>query len=313
MTELDRAMQELLGKINRKKQLEAEIREQEDRRWSLRITAERLQAVMEQEQADVDRLEGHSLAAFFYQVVGKMDERLTKEREEAYTARVKYDAAARELNGLEEDLDRNRAELDSLLGCEEEYQRLLEEKAELLKKSGSAAGEELLRLEERLGWLTHQRRELEEAVMAGETALRTADSILSSLDSAQGWATWDVLGGGIISDMAKYSKLDEAQHKVENLQLQLQRFKTELADVTIETDMQVGVDGFLCFADYFFDNIFTDWAVMDRISGSREQVSRTRAQIISVLQGLQTMQHQTEKERADVRGRIDKLIRNAGM
>ena len=36
------------------------------------------------EQADVDRLEGHSLAAFFYQVIGKMDEKLDKERQEAY-------------------------------------------------------------------------------------------------------------------------------------------------------------------------------------------------------------------------------------
>ena len=36
------------------------------------------------EQADVDRLEGRSLAAFFYGVVGKMDEKLTQERAEAY-------------------------------------------------------------------------------------------------------------------------------------------------------------------------------------------------------------------------------------
>ena len=31
----------------------------------------------------MDRLEGHSLAAFFYQVIGKMDEKLDKERQEA--------------------------------------------------------------------------------------------------------------------------------------------------------------------------------------------------------------------------------------
>ena len=53
---------------------------------------------------DVDRLEGRSLSAFFYNVIGKMDEKLTQEKQEAYAARVKYDAAARELAGIEEDL-----------------------------------------------------------------------------------------------------------------------------------------------------------------------------------------------------------------
>ena len=83
---------------------------------------------MREEQADVDRLEGRSLAAFFYNVVGKMDEKLTQERQEAYAARVRYDAAARELAGSEEDLARCHAELEELDGCEERYAALLREK-----------------------------------------------------------------------------------------------------------------------------------------------------------------------------------------
>ena len=43
-----------------------------------------------------------------------MDEQLNKEREEAYAARVKYDAAARELTAVEDELARYEAELS---GC----------------------------------------------------------------------------------------------------------------------------------------------------------------------------------------------------
>ena len=43
-----------------------------------------------------------------------MDEKLTQERQEAYAARVRYDAAARELSGSEEDLARCQAELEEL-------------------------------------------------------------------------------------------------------------------------------------------------------------------------------------------------------
>lgn len=313
MMEFDGALRQLLGQIARKKQLEAVVQEQTSRLEYLRNSAERLRRIMEQEQADVDRLEGRSLAAFFYGVVGKMDDKLTKERQEAYAARVKYDAAARELSSLEEDLSRNQAELRELEGCQEAYERLLREKAERLKQAGGQTASELLRLEKQLAYLEQQRRELREAIDAGETARNTADRVLAELDSAQGWATWDVLGGGVLTDMAKYSKIDNAQNLVETLQIQLQRFKTELADVTIETDLQVSTDGFLRFADYFFDNIFTDWSVMNQIGSAQERTAKTRQQIDSVLQGLEAVRQQRSQEEAETRQRLDQLIRETSL
>lgn len=58
------------------------------------------------EQADVKQLEGRSLAAFYYQIVGKKAEKLDKERQEAYAATVKYDVEVQELATLEEDIKR---------------------------------------------------------------------------------------------------------------------------------------------------------------------------------------------------------------
>lgn len=45
-----------------------------------------LEKAKQSEQADVDRLEGRTLAAFFYNAIGKMEEKLTQERREAYAA-----------------------------------------------------------------------------------------------------------------------------------------------------------------------------------------------------------------------------------
>ena len=85
--------------------------------------------------------------------------------------------------------------------------------------------------------LQNQKRELQEAISAGQIALECTDRILESLGSAEGWGTWDLFGGGIIADMAKHSHLDDAQAMVEELQTQLRRFKTELADVTISAEV----------------------------------------------------------------------------
>ena len=152
---------------------------------------------------------------------------------------------------------------------------------------------------------------LQEAASAGNSALSTANQVLSSLDSAEGWGTWDLFGGGLISDLAKHSHLDEAQGNIEHLQSQLRRFKTELADVKISADMQVNVDGFLRFADYFFDGLFADWAVLDKISQSKEQVHSTLRQIESVLSRLGGMQRSVEQEQAQLQNKLDSLVRDA--
>ena len=122
--------------------------------------------------------------------------KLTKEQREAYAARMKYQAAAAELSGIEADLRRCQAELQALQGCEGQYTALLEEKTRAVKAAGGAAAAEILRLEARLAYLDSQTRELQEAMAAGQDALGTTDQILESLNSAEGWGTWDLVGGG---------------------------------------------------------------------------------------------------------------------
>ena len=311
MTYYDEKLQQLQEQMARSKQLEAMIKELRNQRDSLTAQVRELESIKLEEQADVDRLEGRSLAAFFYNVIGKMDEQLDKERQEAYAARVKYDAAARELEGVEADLRRYESELSALRGCEHRYDEVLKEKADAIKAAGGSNGEEILKLEERNAFLESQKKELQEAISAGNAALSTTQQVLSSLDSAEGWGTWDLFGGGLVADLAKHSHLDEAQGAIEQLQSQLRRFKTELADVTIQTDMQVNVDGFLRFADYFFDGLFADWAVLDRISQSKEQVQNTKQQIETVLFRLNSMQRSAEQEQAQIKEELDALVRDA--
>lgn len=311
MTYYDEKLQQLQEQMARSKQLEAMIKELRNQRDSLTAQVRELESIKLEEQADVDRLEGRSLAAFFYNVIGKMDEQLDKERQEAYAARVKYDAAARELEGVEADLRRYESELSALRGCEHRYDEVLKEKADAIKAAGGSNGEEILKLEERNAFLESQKKELQEAISAGNAALSTTQQVLSSLDSAEGWGTWDLFGGGLVADLAKHSHLDEAQGAIEQLQSQLRRFKTELADVTIQADMQVNVDGFLRFADYFFDGLFADWAVLDKINQSQSQVQNTKSQIASILSRLDSMMRTLEQEQVQIKSKLDTLVRDA--
>ena len=308
MVYYDEQLKTLQEQIARFKQLSSMIKELRSQRDTLSARARELEAIMLDEQADVDRLEGRSLAAFFYRVIGKTDERLDEERRTAYAAKVKYDAAVRELEAVERDLRRYEAEHSELCRCEQQYEVILKKKAAAVKVAGGAAAEEILRLEERGAFLENQKKELREAISVGNSALSTARRVLDSLGSAEGWGAWDLLGGGLLADIAKHSHLDEAQGAIEHLQSQLRRFKTELADVTIHADMQVNVDSFLRFADYFFDGLFTDWAVMDQISQSQNQVLSTKRQIEQVLSRLNSMISAVDEEQAQAKKKLDALV-----
>ena len=280
----------LWEQVAEKKVVDAKYQELQTQRKTVAQRVRQLEKVKQSEQADVDRLERGSLAAFFYQVVGRMDEKLDKEQQEAYAARVRYDAAARELASIDADLARLEARLKGLSGCEQRYQDALMERFREIKETNSPAAQELMESESRVVELKLRRREIREAVQAGKTALKQAGAVLESLDSARGWSTMDLVGGGIWSDLAKYDHLDEAQEQVEQLQVDLRRFKTELADVEINADIQVTIEGFLRFADFFFDNLFTDWEVRDRIDQSIDQVRDTKRQIQRVLDKLERME-----------------------
>lgn len=292
----------------RKKHLEAVCSSLEAQRGELDRKLQLLDEQRRKEQLDVEKLEGRSLAALFYAAVGKMDEKLDKERREACAAAAKYDAAARELYSVEEELDRARAELEELGDCEARYAQVLAEQTARVRSSGSPAGAAVLELEARIAALDARLREIREAEMAGDSALAAAEQVLSSLDSAEGWSTWDMLGGGLLTDMAKYGHLDSAQRQVEQLQVCLRQFRTELADVEICADLDVRVEGGLQFADYFFDNLFTDWAVRDRIHDSQARAHHVREQIGGTLDRLETMEAETRRERQDLQDRLDALV-----
>lgn len=309
MTSYDESLLSLSQKVALKKQLEAKLDDLRDQRRVFDRKVVELRVEHRSEQNDVDKLEGRSLANYFYQIIGKLDEKIDEERKQAYAAKVKLDAAQRELAAVDWEIQEIQSQLQELVGCEAAYLAALESKRNAVKASGTPVASQILEIEERIVFLENQKKEIREAVSAGQSALGTADSVLSELEDADGWNTWDLIGGGgIITHMAKHGHLDDAQEKVEQLQGKLRRFKTELADINIQADMQVNIDGFLRFADYFFDGLFADWAVGDKISESQSSVQEVKNQINSALSKLSSMDVASDREIAALKSRIEELI-----
>ena len=117
-----------------------------------------------------------------------------------------------------------------------------------------------------------------------------------------------MLGGGLITTMVKQSHLDSAQDKVNVLQQRLRQFRTELVDVDFQEDIQIQIDGFLRFADYFWDGIFADWMVQGKIHDSQNQVQEVLAKVNSIIMKLQYMSQDTEQRLEEEKLGLETLV-----
>lgn len=295
-------------RLARKQHLEAIMPELENQYSDVLAKVMELRGQKAEEQKDVERLEHGSLAAFFLNVVGKKEEKLAKEQREAYMAAVKCDVAEKELFDIESRLNRAAEELASLQNCESEYEKLLREKRDAIERQGLPVAEEIIKGEQRLFATEKNEREIKEALEAGRKAMEIARAAYESLDSADGWSTWDVFGGGLMTDIMKHSDIDEAQNRIEGLQVQLRNFKTELTDVRMDADIRIDISDMLKFADYFFDGFFADFAVKHRIEDAIDQVEETEQKIEELLRQLSRLEAENEAEKERCRETVRRLI-----
>ncbi len=307
--DLRKELGELAEKINRRQSIDSMIGSLREEEKVCREKQEEINQLLEKENMDVEKLEKTTLLSIFYDILGKKEEKLDKEQKEAYAARLKADAAVNQLNDCLSRIEALVREKSSLAGIDRRYKEVYEAIQEDLRHDPVYA-DKLCEAEKKLSELRNQAKEIAEAESAGKACLQMIGNIEKSLSSAEGWGTFDILGGGLISDMAKHSHLDEAQEEANRLQTSLSRFRTELADVKISEQMgQVNIDGFLRFADFFFDGLIADWSVLSKIHDSQNSVSNVKNQVTAALRRLDSVKETCDSRRRELEQQIENLVR----
>ncbi|HUG68502.1 MAG TPA: hypothetical protein VMM76_12185 [Pirellulaceae bacterium] len=280
---LDERLMQAKASLRTKQKLEAMMRQAQSVVRQERAKSSILKDTLANEKTDVDKLEGLSLTALFHSVLGTKAETLGKERQEFLAAKLKYEEAVESSEDAEQEVRRLRVELDSLANADAEYDRLIDEKEKLLASSDDHRAEKLLAMSERLADLNSDSKELQEALWAGQRALQDLRQVSSELGSAANWGTWDMLGGGMLSTMAKHSTIDSAKQYAHQAQRQLRRFQEELADANQRLHVSLEIGGFSKFADFFFDGLIADWVVQSKIHEASSACSSTIFRVSSAV------------------------------
>lgn len=311
LRELNEELSELNGRLARANGLERRLDDLRAQYEERKARVEETAWLLTKEQDDVDRLEKGGLRALLLSLTGDREVRLSKERREALAAKLQYDQAQRDLEDLDGRIGVLLREKDGLRIDRIRRDALLEEKGELLKALGGETGARLARLDQQLDELEHQRREVGEAISAGRTAESALSAVLDSLDSAEDWGTWDMLGGGLMATMAKHEHLDDARAGIGWAQQCLSRFRTELADVRDMEIPQVQIGEFATFADYFFDGFFMDWMVQSKIQDAQEGVSEVHVRVLNALRNLEQMDQELAGRQAGLESERKELLRTS--
>lgn len=287
-TELNSQLSEARQAQRERDKLRADLQRAQDDLQQERARLAQLQAISDREDQDVRRLEGLSMTALFYTVLGSKEQQLQKERQEYLSAHLKSLHSQHAVQVLEHDVERMQHDLARYGGVDARLQALLEKKEALLAQADDPTAHRLAEISEQLGEAQSQLREVGEAVDAGQEARRALDRVLHDLRSARGWGVWDMLGGGLVATAVKHSRMDDARQAAYAVQDALRRFQRELADVKQpEKPIVEDISGFATFADYFFDGLISDWVVQARIDRSLSNARATAGRLDGLLAQLQ--------------------------
>lgn len=124
-------------------------------------------------------------------------------------ADAKYDAASAESQTYNQQILQLERQVANGHLARQKLESLLAQKAQIILDIGDEPSEKLTGYDSQITLLSSQRSELEQAVHAGKSALWTTKAIIEKLQNAKSWGTFDLVGGGLISDIAKHGNLDD--------------------------------------------------------------------------------------------------------
>lgn len=251
--------------------------------------------IMEKEKKDVDTLEKTSFSGILAKIAGNYDEKRDKEYQEYLDAKLEYDQNFEAVTQLKSELARTSEEVRNL---ESDY---LDQKNHLFiaYPEGRAMAEKIET--EKKAWYS-LRKELLEAKRAVEKVLALSESAKRSFESARGWSTYDTFfHGGLIADIAKYSKIDEANDVVSKINSSTQIMNKELRDVDLAFQESMDTIGQgERFFDIAFDNIFSDWNVRSKIQNNLSSLNQYINKLHSTLRII-------DNKLSEVSRRLEKL------
>ncbi len=126
-------------------------------------------------------------------------------------------------------------------------------------------------------------KERQEAIDAGQRALRSLRQAREYLDKARGWGIADLLGGGLFTTLIKHDRMGQAQQYIADAKASLRNFENELEDLNDFESINLDTQDLWGFADLLFDGVIVDVTMQSRIKTAGDAVDRAIQKVQDIL------------------------------
>ncbi|GMQ56725.1 hypothetical protein AN1V17_11190 [Vallitalea sediminicola] len=309
--ELDNKLRQCVEDMSEANRYKKLIKSTEEDYGKLTDKWHQLKEAFRKEEQDVEKLTKVTLTNFLHTIMNDKAEKLDKEKQEAITAKLKCDSVLTQLEDCKISLEKLNIKYNKFSQAEEEYKILLKQKRDFILTYMPDKWNEIESLMEEDRNISNQLKEIDEAINAGENTRSCIDKANEALHSAKNWGTWDMLGGGLLSTMAKRENMSEAQSYISDMQKWIRSFARELSDVDDYINADLDIGDFLGFADYFFDGFFVDWAVQSKINSAIDKVDNTKDEVNSILRKLVKESNELKDRRYSINNQVENMIEEA--
>lgn len=238
-----------------------------------------LKKILSKEEKDVSNLESFSLSYIYYKIKGSLDEKLSEEKIEFLQAQAKFLECEDYLNRLASDKKKILNNISELGDIDLKHENLLNTSSQYILNLNNESSKEISLLLDKIKSVSLDLKEIQEAIFEGNKLVPYIDEAISHLNSAQNWGIYDMLGGDFLATMAKRSKMEDASKSINDIKIMLNRYNTELSDLSDEISISLNLNSFDGIMDYIFDNFFTDYFIQGKINSALDSTRNLQSKV----------------------------------
>lgn len=268
-----------------------------------------LERQLNKQKKQMDDLNKLSISNIFTSIFKNKKSKKENQEKEYLDAKVKYEKQLLIVNSLREKIKIKRNELDKIENCEEEYDKLMDEKINVLKLQGDYFTKEKIRLlDEKLNEYLKINEDIRKTHKIGKNLLEEVKLAKHDLEWSKKWGKVDMVAKDSMSSIAKQNKIRKVKLKFENIEKLINQFNKELEDIKINN---LEFSNITFAMDIFFDNIFTDISVQRQINDSIEDIERLEDKVQNILYKLQIKNEEVIKKINNVKNDYISFVEEA--
>ena len=254
--------------IQKKNKLNMLLKQTEQDIIKEKLLLNKISAELMKDNHEVLKIESSDIISLFYAILGKDEEKNSKERQKLLKARLVYDQCKNNMNYLVDETKKIVDTLANLQVCDEEYEELINKKVETIYIDDDETRQDLKGLIKRKENMNAIIIEISEAICFGDKALDSIEKTIAKLEAAGDFENPDI-----------NKNMNDAREYAEQTHRMLGKFKKEISDITMVTGTEIAVGAFENFSDLFFDSLIFDWVVQAGISKSLDAAKNTKNQL----------------------------------